>query len=664
MPSTLEKIRILGANSKYDICASTASSRTDKFPKLHENSRKWIGNTASAGICHSYTPDGRCISLFKTLFTNKCIYNCKYCFSHSCRQRVSFTLEEYARTFMKLYSMNVVEGVFISSGICRSADDATEDMLEAVRLLRFKYNFQGYVHFKCLPGSSQHLLREAISLSDRISINSEASSKEHLAEIAEQKDFINDIITRQRWLKQIRLKQNEEKLKILKDLGHDNELKFQEKMIKDRRENGYKKFRWDGAPILNSGQTTQFVVGAAESETDWELLKIIDWQYRQVDMRRAYFSSFIPIEGTPLENKSAAPLAREHRLYQTDWLLRIYHYKLNDIKNILTEDDNLPKGDPKVHFARQFFKEHGLVDPNQATYQELIRVPGIGPISAKRMINLRAQKFKFKRRADLKSIGVVLKRADPFLKINGQNQTTLCNFFDSYDKRNSSRGFSMNNTRNCQDPLKVVGRAKGYSRKELITNLPRHTKFTPYLIQQIKMLPEVLLRNSGSQIAKKIIRMMREVSTEVYRAKQFTRTEINNRGVLFGVVLLKHDVMDLVLYYFHKRWPKCVICLYNEHTGKTGVINEKGTIKELSLPLREVVERISKKRSIIPYFDDIQLSGEEIFETLYNSQNIVERENPRYFKSMIPGYCYKLPGMRNGVEKRFKSQNRKLDDFS
>jgi len=430
VPSTLEKIRVLGENSKFDICASTASSRTDKYPKLFGDSKTWIGAAASAGICHSYTPDGRCMSLFKTLYTNKCIYSCKYCFSHSCKQKLSFTPEEYARTFMKLYSMNVVEGVFISSGICGSADETTEEMLEAVRLLRFKYNFRGYVHFKCLPGVSQYLLKEAISLSDRISINSEASTKDHLAEIAEQKDFHNDIITRQRWLKQIRIRHNVDTLKTMRDLEQDTKAKFQEKKIKERRENGYKKFRWDGAPILNSGQTTQFVVGAAKNENDLDLLKRIDWGYREIDLRRAYFSSFIPIEGTPFAGKQAASLAREHRLYQSDWLLRIYHYNLKDLKEVLTEEGNLPNGDPKIHLARHYFKERGLVDPNQASYQELLRVPGIGPISAKRIINLRSKKFVFKRRKDLKSVGVVLKRADPYLLINGNTQTTLQNFTD------------------------------------------------------------------------------------------------------------------------------------------------------------------------------------------------------------------------------------------
>lgn len=219
----------------------------------------------------------------------------------------------------------------------------------------------------------------------------------------------------------------------------------------------------------------------------------------------------------------------------------------------------------------------------------------------------------------------------------------------------------MKKSKNEKDPLEVVGCAKGHSREELIHKLPRHCNFTPVLIQKIKEIPEVILRNLGTQLAKKVNRMMRELSTEVYRAKQFTRTEINNRGVLFGVVSLKHKVLDLVLKYFHERWPQCIICLYNEHTHKTGVINEKGIIHETDLSLEKAVETFSENRPVIPYFEDIQFSGEQIFETLYNSQNISERENKRYFKSMIPDKCYELPGMRGGVEKRFR--NKKINDY-
>ncbi|MFX0021716.1 MAG: DUF4130 domain-containing protein [Candidatus Hermodarchaeota archaeon] len=214
----------------------------------------------------------------------------------------------------------------------------------------------------------------------------------------------------------------------------------------------------------------------------------------------------------------------------------------------------------------------------------------------------------------------------------------------------------------CQkDPMEVIGRAKGYSHEELIKDLPRHNNFNPNLIPQIKKIPEVVFRNSGTSFAKKINRMMREIGTEAYRAKQFTRTEINDRGILYGVVLLKHRVMDRVLNYFHERWPQCIICLYNEHNKKTSIINESGKIQEFQSSLKDIVEKFSRSRPIIPYFKDIQFSGEEIFETLYNSQFISERENKDFFKKMIPDKCFELPGMRGGVEKRFR--NKKINDY-
>jgi hypothetical protein len=219
----------------------------------------------------------------------------------------------------------------------------------------------------------------------------------------------------------------------------------------------------------------------------------------------------------------------------------------------------------------------------------------------------------------------------------------------------------MKKIKEVQDPLEVVGCAKGHSYNELIQNLPRHCKFSPILIKQIKEIPEVVLRNLGTPFARKINLMMREVSTESYRARQFTRTQINNRGVLYGVVLLKHHVIDIILEYFHERWPQCIICLYNEYNHKTTIIDEKGKIEAFDSPLKNVVEKVSKNRDVIPYFNDIQFSGERIFETLYNSQFISERENQSYFKRMVPDKCFELPGMRSGVEKRFR--NKKINDY-
>jgi hypothetical protein len=213
-----------------------------------------------------------------------------------------------------------------------------------------------------------------------------------------------------------------------------------------------------------------------------------------------------------------------------------------------------------------------------------------------------------------------------------------------------------------QDPLEIVGCAKGYSKDEIFLNLKRHSNFSQMILHQANKLPEAILRNQGTTEAKKINKMMKEIFMEAYRAKQFTRTEINDRGVLYGIVLLKHKVIDLVLEYFHERWPSCVICLYNEYTRKTSILDEKGNISSSNLSLTKVVANVSESRPLVPYFEDIQFSGEEIFETLYKSQFIESRENRPYFQKMITKSSFDLPGMRNGVEKRFRNKN--LDEFS
>lgn len=452
MPTVLEKIRVLGENGKWDVCASTASNRSEVAPNFFKTPQNdWVGSTIASGVCHSYTPDGRCVSLFKVLFTNKCIYNCKYCFNNVCKQRMEFTPEEYANVFMKLYTMNVLEGLFLSSGVCGDADETTKKMLETVKILRFKFGFRGYIHFKCLPGTSHYLLKEAIQLVDRISVNLEAPTKEFLSQIAEQKNYNNDIIQRQKWIKDIRLRHNAKVMREIKDLQEDERIKLPKELYTpliskgvptkntqskeewkdefgfERKATGYNKIRWDNAPILNTGQTTQLVLGASE-ENDWDILKRLDWEYREINLRRGYFSAFFPIQGTPLERLDPTPLEREHRLYQTDWLLRLYDFRIKDIKIILNEENNLPRGDPKLHLARLYFDGNKKIDPNDASKQELLRIPGIGIQSANRILHLRAQDQKIKSRKQLQAIGVVLKRADPFLKINGMSQSTITQF--------------------------------------------------------------------------------------------------------------------------------------------------------------------------------------------------------------------------------------------
>ncbi|MBD3388200.1 MAG: putative DNA modification/repair radical SAM protein [Candidatus Altiarchaeales archaeon] len=368
----VEKVRVLGDAGKWDTCASTASPRK-------EIGGDRIGNAAAGGICHSFTEDGRCVSLFKTLYTNKCSMDCRYCQNSThCpdRTHVEYDPEELAKVFMHLYTGNYVEGLFLSSGIAGDPDTTTEKMLEAAHLVRDRYNFRGYLHFKILPGTNRDYVKQAGGISDRLSINLEAPGRSRLSEISQVKDYNNDILRRQRWIKKVK---------------------------------------------PPSGQTTQLVVGGS-GETDREILETADWEYRKVDLKRVYYSAFTPIEKTPLEGSDRTPLEREHRLYNVDFMLRRYNIPLKEFKEVMV-DDNLPNGDPKLHLARNYFDRP--VDVNTATYDELIRVPGIGPRSVQRIMDIRGRKAVISKRSQLKSIGVVLKRAEPFLSISGHSQKRM-----------------------------------------------------------------------------------------------------------------------------------------------------------------------------------------------------------------------------------------------
>ena len=371
MPNLIQKVSILGNAAKYDNCASSASSR-----KVTGNDR--LGNAAGCGICHSFTEDGRCISLFKTLYSNSCSYDCKYCSNAAgCSKKpASYTPEELAKVFIGLYVRNYVEGLFLSSAVMKDADETTEQMLSAIGLIRNKHKFRGYIHFKILPGTSYELIKQAAEIADRLSINLEAPNSSRLSEISSVKSYKTDILRRQAWIKRMK---------------------------------------------LPSGQTTQYVVGGS-SETDLEILKMVDWEYKNIKLKRNYFSAFSPIPRTPFQRKQPVPLLREHRLYNIDFMLRKYFIPLKEFREIM-ENGMLPREDPKVALARQYFDSS--VDLNEADWNTLIRVPGIGPRSARRILELQKSGTKIDKRKHLKNIGVVLKRAAPFIKINGYTQKTL-----------------------------------------------------------------------------------------------------------------------------------------------------------------------------------------------------------------------------------------------
>ena len=332
-----EKLRSLGEGTRHDVCASTFSPRETPLP----------------GICHAFTQDGRCVSLFKTLYTNHCTHQCSYCTNAAnCSNKsraFSYTPEELARITLSLYRSNYIEGLFLSSGAGRDEDHITEKMLETVRLLRQKFAFGGYIHLKVLPGSSRDHIQEAAKLADRVSINLEAASASHMNEICATKNYENDILQRQRYIRD-----------ILSGAGKSKS-------------------------ILPAGQTTQLVVGAC-GESDEEIFQRVLYEYKEIGVKRAYYSAFSPQQGTPFENKKAQPLWREHRLYQMDWLYRIYHFQPEEICHAFNENGFLCNADPKMAIARESMDRP--LDPNTATLQELLRVPGIGPRSAQRIVAL------------------------------------------------------------------------------------------------------------------------------------------------------------------------------------------------------------------------------------------------------------------------------------
>ncbi len=361
-----EKLRSLGAATRHDVCASTYRS------------------PALPGICHSFTHDGRCVSLFKTLYTNHCSHQCNYCTNAAnCGQRnktFTYTPEELAGLTLALYRSNHIEGLFLSSGSGKSEDYIMEKMVETARLLRQKYAFEGYIHLKVLPGASLDHIREAMELADRVSINLEAASASRMSEMSSTKDYNSDILQRQRYIRDLTAKVN-----------------------------------------LPAGQTTQLVVGAA-GETDEEIFERVLYEYREIGVRRAYYSAFNPQKGTPFQDRDPQPLWREHRLYQMDWLYRIYGFRPQEISHAFDENGLLPNLDPKMVIAQELMDSP--LDPNTASYRELVKVPGIGPVSAQRILALR-QKQQISGKAELASLGVRIKRAAPFLVINGWKDSTL-----------------------------------------------------------------------------------------------------------------------------------------------------------------------------------------------------------------------------------------------
>jgi putative DNA modification/repair radical SAM protein len=372
-----EKLNILSDAAKYDVsCSSSGSKRA--------NNEKGIGDTNGMGICHSYTEDGRCISLLKILLTNFCIYDCAYCVSRRSNdnKRVAFTVEEVVDLTINFYRRNYIEGLFLSSGIFKSPDYTMERLVRVAKTLRTEHNYNGYIHLKTIPGCSDDLMKQAGLYADRLSVNIELPSDVSLKKLAPEKNSA-DIIRPMSFL-------NEE-IKGIKE---------QKALIRST------------PSFAPAGQSTQMVIGATP-ETDKDIMYKANSLYRSYNLKRVYYSGYVPISD---DNRlpglqSQVPFVREHRLYQADWLMRFYKFSVNEIVN--NEYPDLPTDiDPKLHWALRNLHIFPL-DINKADYEMIIRVPGIGISSAQKIIQ--ARRFARLGWDQLKKIGISVNRAKYFI---------------------------------------------------------------------------------------------------------------------------------------------------------------------------------------------------------------------------------------------------------
>ncbi len=377
-----EKLRILSDAAKYDVsCSSSGSSR--------KNTNNGLGNAAINGICHSWSADGRCISLLKILMTNYCIYDCKYCINRKDNdiERAILSPDEIVKLTINFYRRNYIEGLFLSSGIIKSADYTMELMIAVAKKLRLEEKFNGYIHMKVIPGASRQLINEIGLYVDRVSVNIEFAENTALKLLAPDKKP-TDISTSMGLIRKNMIENAEDK-KIFKSTPS----------------------------FIPAGQTTQMIIGAS-GESDYAILARSENLYKNFDLKRVYYSGYVPVNksGILVSTEQAVPMIREHRLYQADWLLRFYDFKADEI---LDEKDPFvdPLLDPKTNWAiknSHFFP----IEINKASYRDLLRVPGIGITSAKRIVMTR--KYSTIRYEHLKKLGIVIKRAKYFIVVNGE----------------------------------------------------------------------------------------------------------------------------------------------------------------------------------------------------------------------------------------------------
>ena len=372
---TTQKIQMLGEAARYDLCSEGCGTAANR---VRDDIGRWI--------YPAVMPDGRRIKLLKVLQTNACEKDCYYCAQRASRgcRRTSFSSDELAHLFDQLLQARRVTGLFLSSSVCGGSGRTMERMIDTVEIIRRKQGFQGYIHLKILPGVQRAAIERAVALADRVSINLEAPNPARLARLSGTKEFGGELLSRLHWASD-----------VLKEAAYRP------------------RSRWGGG---RAGLTTQFVVGGAD-EPDREIMSTSSRLYAQLGLRRAYYSAFQPVPDTPLEGRAPVAPLREHRLYQSDWLLRQYGFAFAEL--VFDEEGNLPmEADPKRIWADRH-PERYPVEVNRASREMLLRIPGVGPRSASRIVDLR-RATKFRDLADLKKVGAVAERAAPYVLLDGR----------------------------------------------------------------------------------------------------------------------------------------------------------------------------------------------------------------------------------------------------
>ena len=417
-----DKLHILADAAKYDVaCTSSGSDRRGKSG--------FLGNAVASGICHSFAGDGRCISLLKILYSNECVFDCKYCVNRRSndRPRATFTPEEIAQLTVEFYRRNYIEGLFLSSGVIKNPEYTMERMYETLRLLRTVYRFNGYIHIKAIPGTPGELLERIGFLADRMSINMELPTEDSLHMLAPHKSFKTIFTPMNQMTQGIAFSRLVHGKSASMERHNGNRYLsgsiWGKKSLERHSLNTPSVTREFETAVTSSqnsfipaGQSTQIIIGAT-AETDYQLLTTSQTLYQQYDLKRVFYSAYIPVNDdsalpTP---DTAVPLLREHRLYQADWLLRFYGFQADELLSPQHPDFDTQL-DPKCDWALRHL-ERFPVEINTASYETLLRVPGIGNKSAMRIVN--ARRYGSLDFCHLKKIGVVLKRAKYFITCSG-----------------------------------------------------------------------------------------------------------------------------------------------------------------------------------------------------------------------------------------------------